>query len=145
MLIDDDLDDRYLFTEALKDSFPSIAFDHAPDFLEAGDYLIKNKPEIIFLDLNMPYKNGFAALTELKADEVFKQIPVILFSSSDNPKEIKMAYEKGAALFITKPIVFKELVLILKQVLNKDWSRPAVITAEYFVDGCYRAFKAEVV
>lgn len=145
LLIDDDEDDCFLFAEALKPSFPDIELDCAPDFLEASNYLINTKPDLIFLDLNMPYKNGLLALAELKSDEVFKQIPVIVFSSSDNPREIKQAYEKGAALYITKPIVFKELLLSLQQVLNKDWAKPAIITARYFVNGHYEAFKTEAV
>ena len=145
LLIDDDEDDCFLFAEALKSSFPEVLLHCAPEFLEASNYLINTKPDLIFLDLNMPYKNGFVVLSELKNDEVFKQIPIIVFSSSDNPREIKQAYEKGAALYITKPIVFKDLLLALRQVLSKDWGKPAIITANYFVDGHYEAFKTETI
>ena len=145
LLVDDDPDDCYLLTEALTQLFSDISLDYVHHFLDAMEYLLTTRPDLIFLDLNMPYKNGFVALTELKADEVFRQIPVIVFSNSDNPRDIKLSYEKGAALYITKPISYKELLQSLQQVIEKDWSRPAAITAKYYINGQYHPFRSEAI
>lgn len=143
LLVDDDQDDCYLFTDAIKKMFPGVNLVITNNFIEAIAYLTSDKPDIIFLDLNMPFKNGIESLAELKADSNFKSIPIVVFSNSDYPKDIKLSYEKGAALYFTKPSSFDDLVLGLQQILQKDWSRPAVITAKQFVDGKYEAFSLE--
>jgi CheY-like chemotaxis protein len=143
LLIEDDQDDCYLFTDAVKRIFPAITIVNANNFLEAMACLTVSHPDIIFLDLNMPFKNGIESLTELKANSTFKSIPVVIFSNSDYPKDIKLSYENGAALYFTKPSSFDDLVLGLQQILYKDWSRPAVITAKQFIDGKYKAFTLE--
>jgi CheY-like chemotaxis protein len=143
LLVDDDQDDCYLFTDAIKKIFPAVNLVCTNNFIEAIAYLTSEKPDIIFLDLNMPFKNGIESLTELKADLNFKSIPVVVFSNSDYPKDIKLSYEKGAALYFTKPSSFDDLMLGLQQILNKDWNRPAVITAKQFVEGKYEAFMLE--
>lgn len=143
LLIDDDQDDCYLFTDAVKKSFPSISVTIANDFIEGMVSLTTNKPDIIFLDLNMPFKNGLDALTELKSDEAFQNIPVVIFSSSDYARDIKIGYERGAALYFSKPSSFEDLLLALQQILKKDWSKPAAITAQHFVNGVYERFSSE--
>ena len=63
LLIEDDQDDCYLFTDAVKKIFPSITITNANNFLEAVAHLTLSHPDIIFLDLNMPFKNGIESLT----------------------------------------------------------------------------------
>lgn len=145
LLIDDDHDDCYLFAEAIEKNFPAARLVTANNFLEAIAFLSLEKSDVIFLDLNMPLKNGFDALSELKVNEDFKEIPVIIFSNSDYAKDIKLAYEKGAALYFPKPSLFDNLLLGLKQILSKDWSCPAVITEKQFVNGKYEPFTLETV
>jgi CheY-like chemotaxis protein len=140
LLIDDDHDDCYLFTDAVKKIFPGVTIAITNNFIEAIAYLTSQKPDVIFLDLNMPFKNGIESIAELKANDEFKNIPVVVFSNSDYPRDIKLAYEKGAALYFTKPSSFDDLASGLQQILNKDWGRPAVITAKQFVEGKYEAF-----
>jgi CheY-like chemotaxis protein len=144
LLIDDDQDDCYLFTDAIKKSFPSISVAQANNFIEGIAYLTSATPDIIFLDLNMPFKNGLDALSELKSDESFRNIPVVIFSSSNYTRDVKTGYERGAALYFTKPSSFESLLLALQQILSKDWGKPAAITAQYFINGAYEAFSAEI-
>jgi CheY-like chemotaxis protein len=143
LLIDDDQDDCYLFTDAIKNFLPNINLVTVNNFLEAIAYLTSEQPDIIFLDLNMPFKSGIESLAELKADQNFKTIPIVVFSNSDYPKDIKLSYEKGAALYFTKPSSFDDLLVGLQQILNKDWTRPAIITAKQFIEGKYEAFTLE--
>lgn len=143
LFIDDDPDDCYLFTDAIKTSFPAINLKCANSYDEAAVYLRTTLPDLIFLDLNIPSKNGYECLTELKADDAFRNIPVIIFSSSNYSKDIKLSYEKGAALYLTKPISYEELLLSLHQIFQMTWSRPAAITAAYYKNGRYQAFQVQ--
>jgi CheY-like chemotaxis protein len=145
LLVDDDQDDYYLFNEALKKTAFPVSISHSSNFLEAVAYLTTQLPDIIFLDLNMPFKNGLDALTDLKAEANFRSVPVVIFSSSTYSRDIKVAYERGAALYFTKPSSFETLAAALEQILLKNWQKPALITAQYFVDGCYIPFQPEAV
>src|SRR5689334_6718998 len=105
LLIDDDSDDRILFIDALAELDDSIECitavngQHALDILAELDRL----PAFIFLDLNMPRFNGKKCLAELKKDVRYKDIPVIIYTTSKEVEESKMLREMGAFYFITKP------------------------------------------
>ncbi len=80
------------------------------------DHLYKTAelPDILFLDLNMPRKNGFACLDEIKKDERLKSIPVITFSTSFEQSVVSLLHKNGAHYYIRKPNEFdklKELIL----------------------------------
>ena len=68
------------------------------------------RPNLILLDLNMPKINGLEALTEMKADPVIKQIPVIVYSSSKESEDVDACYRIGANGYITKPARFQSLI-----------------------------------
>lgn len=123
LLADDDVDDRELFAEAIEESGAKVKLDFAED----GDQLlqklenISQLPHLIFLDLNMPNKNGKECLAEIRRNEKLKDIPVIIYSTSSSDFDINETFEKGANLYISKPYSFKELVKIARQVLTIDW------------------------
>ena len=71
-------------------------------------YPFKDLPQLILLDLNMPRKNGFEALAEIKADENLCKIPIIIFTTSKAPKDIEKAYLLGANCFVSKPNTLDE-------------------------------------
>jgi CheY-like chemotaxis protein len=111
LLIDDDTDDRELFSEALASVDPVIICDQATDGAEAlirlGDGA--ETPDLIFLDINMPVMNGWQFLSRLKAQDAYKHIPVVVYSTSSNIKDKRIAGEMGAICFITKPHAFRLL------------------------------------
>jgi CheY-like chemotaxis protein len=111
LLIDDDTDDRELFSEALATVDPIIICDQATDGAEAlirlGDKAMT--PDLIFLDINMPVMNGWQFLSKLKAQDAYRHIPVIVYSTSSNVKDRRIADEMGALCFITKPHAFRLL------------------------------------
>lgn len=114
LLIDDDTDDRELFSEALAAVDPVIICDQATDGAEAFHLLRKGgSPDIIFLDINMPVMNGWQFLTKLKSEDAYKDIPVIVYSTSSNVKDRRIADEMGALCFITKPHAFPVLQSML--------------------------------
>lgn len=121
LLIDDDRDDAELFKEALSEINSFIHFEHYEDSKEGLQKLLDNPnnlPDIIFLDINMPVTSGWQCLAEFKKTKHLKEIPVIMFTTSSQPREKEIAKELGAADFITKPNEYRMLKELLSSVLN---------------------------
>lgn len=114
--IDDDLDDCELFMEALV-AVSSAAYTAIYDPVEALRRLVMKEiePDVIFLDLNMPIMSGLEFLTEIKKQDKLKEIPIIIFSTSEFEDIILEAKQYGAQDFISKPNNFNELKKILRQ------------------------------
>lgn len=119
LLVDDDTDDTSLFKEILEEVNPSIIFHSAGDGQQAIQFL-KNEsntlPDVIFLDLNMPRMSGKECLVQIKRDEELHKIPVIMYTTSSQSKDIEETMQKGAICFITKPTNIKELKNILSSI-----------------------------
>lgn len=120
LLVDDDKDDCLLFGEALDE----LALGIKLTTLNRGDQLIYtlqqsiiNPPCVIFLDLNMPKKNGFECLTDLKDNTQFKKIPVVIYSTSYDTQVANLMYTSGAIDYIRKPSAFSELKDTLRDTL----------------------------
>ena len=123
ILIDDDRDDAELFQEALFEIDPSVDFEHFEESKEALKILLQKQdhlPDLIFLDINMPLVSGWQCLTEFKKAEHLKKIPVIMFTTSSQPKEKETAKELGADGFLSKPSEYTTLKKLLVSVLSKN-------------------------
>jgi CheY-like chemotaxis protein len=121
LIIDDDPDDRGLFCEAIEEIAPDIVCYTAAGGQKAIAKLNDKEfdlPDIIFLDINMPAPNGWDCLLKLKAHEEYAAIPVIMFSTSSSPLDIRKAYGYGALTFFTKPSDFKDLKTGLAVVIS---------------------------
>jgi CheY-like chemotaxis protein len=117
LIVDDDEDDRALFCDAVSEINPSISCLTAQNGEEALDALRSfrfPRPDIIFLDLNMPRLSGMDCLTELKNDDLLKEIPAFIYSTSCFDRDIMVAINSGAENFIIKPLYFNELRNALK-------------------------------
>jgi CheY-like chemotaxis protein len=117
LLADDDADDKTLFCEALAEIDSSIICHTASDGKEALALLSENqikKPNIIFLDINMPVMDGWQCLGKLKSHNQHRDIPVIMYSTSSYQRDIELALESGAFCFFTKPSDYRELRKILR-------------------------------
>jgi CheY-like chemotaxis protein len=123
MIVDDDEDDLYIFHSALTEIDHTIkcitveAAEKALSLLKTE----KNKPDFIFLDLNMPRVNGKQCLARIKQSEELQNIPVIIYSTSKSQADADETEKLGAATFITKPSRLKDLTRFLILVLKKDW------------------------
>ena len=134
ILVDDDKDDCLFFKEALEE-LPVTAELTTVHGGEQLMQLLAEKayepppPHVLFLDLNMPRKNCFEVLSEIKQNEKLKQLPVIIFSTSFNQKEVNRLYETGAHYYIRKPNTFSELKELIYQALilatEENMMRPA--------------------
>jgi CheY-like chemotaxis protein len=122
MLIDDDMDDCKLFEEGLREIDPSVKLITAEGGIEAFlklDEDSPNVPDFIFLDLNMPMKDGREVLTELKNDELLKKIPIIIYTTSSNPSEKEETLKQGAVSWITKPQSITGISEVIAEILEK--------------------------
>ena len=126
VLADDDADDRELFSEAVSAISSDIILNIVEDgmqlmtMLNAGHTIV---PTIIFIDLNMPGKNGKNCLKEIRDNEKLKHIPVIIYSTSSNPKDIDEIYKMGASFYICKPNTFVGIIEITRKVILLDWNK----------------------
>jgi CheY-like chemotaxis protein len=120
-LIDDDIDDVELFRDALEEVAPSVSFQFANDGHEAVRTLTEEKgalPDMIFLDISMPVFSGLQCLASFKKDQQLKDVPVIIYSTSSQEREIRVAHELGALAFVTKPNDYRLLKRIITLVLD---------------------------
>lgn len=120
-ILDDDQDDIEILTEALYTIDDSISCYKAMNGVE-GLAMLKEgeipKPDLIFLDLNMPRVNGRQFLERLKRDATLSGIPVVMYSTSSITSEINELMKLGAKHYITKPDSFSTLTQQLKKVFD---------------------------
>jgi len=123
-LADDDADDCMLFEDALREVSESVALTTANDGVELINLMkttVPPPPDVIFLDLNMPKKNGFECLEYIRQTDQWKDIPIVVFSTTGQEEMVKKVYEQGANYFIRKPGSFPKLIQAIRQVLDIDW------------------------
>lgn len=140
-LADDDPDDRELFEDVLRQILPLC---HLTCFND-GEELIKalspsNKPEILFLDINMPKKTGLDCLVDIRAQRHFSRLPIVIFSSSRESRFMDSSYGYGANLYYSKPTSFNELIRGLSKLLKMDWDDPLTITNDHFIGNKFVAY-----
>lgn len=134
LLVDDDLDDVDLFQEAISKCDSRIDCTIAENGEEVFDLLPADgsyKPDVIFLDINMPVMNGWECLEMLKKHPSHRNIPVIIYSTSTAKQDVQKAYSLGATAFLAKPEDFRELTKILCTVAE---------TPQHFLQDRLRAF-----
>jgi len=120
LLADDDNDDCLFFEEALEELPISVQLTTVNDGEQLMQHLEEEAdtlPSVLFLDLNMPRKNGFECLVQIKSDERLKALPVIIYSTSFDPETIDLLYDHGAQHFIRKPSEFKQLKQVIHNAL----------------------------
>ena len=121
ILADDDPDDRLLTQEAFEEAGYDGTFQFFDDGQQLLDYLENARqhlPGVILLDLNMPRMNGYEALSELKADQALRRIPIIVLTTSNADEDILRSYDLGVNSFITKPASFQELTEVARRVID---------------------------
>lgn len=120
MLADDDSDDTEMFCEAVEIAAKDVICHSAVN----GEELLKKLyaldllPEVIFLDMNMPVMNGLQSLKAIKSDRLYKNIPVIMMSTSSHNNEVEFCLENDALCYLVKPTNFNSLMAVVREVLN---------------------------
>ena len=120
LLIDDDEDDQEIFVNALEKLKRPVTCTVVDSAVEALHRLRTSqlRPDLIFLDLNMPIMSGQQFLQEIKRENEFKNIPVIILSTSSHATTVQHAKALGAMDFFSKPDKFEDLILLLDSVIQ---------------------------
>jgi CheY-like chemotaxis protein len=119
LLADDDADDRNLFAEALGEIHETVELVMVKDGEQLMQYLASSTlPQVLFLDLNMPGKNGSRCLSEIKNNPLLSSLPVIILSTSINEAKSNQLIELGALRCYNKPSEFSELVSMLTKTMQ---------------------------
>ena len=122
LLVEDNEDDVIMTMESFEEVNLTNVVNVVQDGEEAMTYLRREGkykeallPGLILLDINMPKKNGFEVLQEIKADPALRHIPVIILTTSDREEDIVNSYANGACSFIPKPVGFDNFIKVAKQ------------------------------
>jgi CheY-like chemotaxis protein len=141
LLADDNKEDCLLFEKAIMDIDVHTRLTTVTNGEELLQLLSHYIPQVLFLDLEMPYKNGIQCLQYIRENKTYERLPIVVFSSTSRMNNIQVAYGFGANLFFTKPKVYEELIASLYSILKMDWSDPDAITEQYFQNNQYQPFR----
>jgi len=120
LLADDDIDDCLFFKTALEELPLSARLTTVHDGEHLMNYLSENSqqlPHVLFLDINMPRKNGLECLSEIKQDPSLKDLPVVIFSTSNSWDTINLLFKSGSHVYIHKPNDFAQLKQVIQHAL----------------------------
>ena len=120
LLADDDDDVCFFFKKAVTACVPNHNFNAVHDGEQLMQLLTDETnelPDVLFLDLNMPRKNGFECLTEIKQNQKLKNLPVVIFSTSSSHDDMRLLLKTGADVYIRKPSNFEQLVQVIQHAL----------------------------
>jgi len=121
LLAEDDNTDRVLFKEALEELPVNASLEtveNGEELMQWLSYEDNELPDVLFLDLNMPRKNGFAALGQIKRDPNLEGLPVYIFSTASDEEMVKQVYKDAAHYFIRKPNKFNVLKSLIYKALT---------------------------
>ena len=134
LVAEDDADDLFLMKTALEETGITETVQYVENGVEVINFIESinsekgecNYPEFILLDLNMPKMDGREVLKKLKSNEIYRKIPIIVFSTTKNQLEVKRCYDLGANTYIVKPVSYDTLVETIKDLCNY-WFKTATL------------------
>jgi CheY-like chemotaxis protein len=122
LLVEDNEDDAVIIQEVFSDMRLATLINVVRDGEEAlaylqrtGKYKVVRMPDIVLLDINMPKKNGFEVLEEIKKDPRLHSLPVIMLTTSHREEDIVRSYAKGACSYIHKLVDLDQFKHLIKQ------------------------------
>jgi two-component system response regulator len=125
LLVEDNAADIRLTQEVLQENNIVSSLDVVRDGVEAIEFLKKQgkysnveKPNLILLDLNLPKRNGFFVLQEIKKHEELKRIPIVILTVSDAKEDLVKAYNLHANCYVIKPLEMKQFSRIINSIVN---------------------------
>lgn len=121
LFAEDNPQDVRLLKYALSQLDSQVNLLHYPD----GQELLAALPDLyaatiacVLVDLNMPFVNGFELITQLRANEDFRHVPIIVFTNTNSNEERLRCYESGANAYVPKPLEIEELVKVVKSIFD---------------------------
>jgi CheY-like chemotaxis protein len=123
VLAEDDKDDVLIFELAVERARILINLRHAVDGDELFRLLKESIPDIIFLDINMPCKDGITCIAEIRQNPEYNHVPVIMYTSYNHSQRVEAAYKNGANFYLLKNESIVELAENLKRIFTVEWKR----------------------
>ncbi|MDH7460203.1 response regulator [Chitinophagaceae bacterium 26-R-25] len=123
LIAEDDDDDYLIFSLAIEELSFRVILSRA----ENGDVLMKmlneNNPDLLFLDILMPCRDGRQCIKEIRADSKFDSLPIIVYSSLKDMETIEFCYRAGSNLYAVKPSSLKDVKQALERIFSVDWKK----------------------
>lgn len=118
LVADDDKDDFYILQQAAEKVSAPLKISYVSNWIELWRFIIKTLPDVLFLDVNMPVKNGMECLQLLREDRKFDTVPIIIYSTAVSKNDIDKAYRNGANYFIVKPNTIEDIAGMIKKICS---------------------------
>jgi CheY-like chemotaxis protein len=124
LLAEDDEGHAFLVQQNLADAGLANRVVHVKDGQEALDFIhcagahlgrVPNGPLLLLLDINMPRVDGVEVLRRLKGDPTTDELPVIVLTTTDDPREVRRCYELGCSSYVTKPVDYDRFVEAIRR------------------------------
>ncbi len=142
LLADDDRDHATLFERLIRREYPDVRISFVDDGEQLIHFLHLNKVDLVFLDLNMPCKNGYECLAEIRKDASLKDLPIIVYSSSAQMSDIQKSFLHRADFYLVKPFNTDHLKTALKAILSVNWKEDPFIRNHYFINNRFVLYTA---
>lgn len=139
LIVDDDSEDSEFFTMVVNKIDPGINIMVAGSRDELFEHLNKTTPDLLFIDSFIQHHSGVTSIMELRKDENWKHLPVIMYTGAADMKNINNAFKAGACAYIVKPATMSEIRQVLQEVLEKDWQQKN-LPKQYYIDKEFRDF-----
>ncbi len=118
LVADDDKEDFVILKEAAEKAGKPFKVSYAANWIQLWRFILKTLPDVLFLDINMPVKDGFECLELLRKERKYDNIPIIIYSTSVSKKDIDKAYQNGANYFIVKPSAIDDITDMIKKLFS---------------------------
>jgi CheY-like chemotaxis protein len=121
LIAEDDIDDFEVLQDVLKNLSLKLIVNRA----ENGDILMKviheKVPDMLFLDLVLPCKNGKTCIQEIRADKKFDNLPIIVYSTVRDPDSIEFCFRAGSNLYVHKPDTYSGIIEAIRKIFSVNW------------------------
>jgi CheY-like chemotaxis protein len=123
MLAEDDEDDFYFFSMAINEVPYTVVLKRADDGELLLELLNQEVPDVLFMDMYLPKKNGRECLKEIRSNKKYDTLPIIIYTSMKELEQIEFCYREGSNLYVLKPTSFNELKEIIEKILSIEWKK----------------------
>lgn len=140
VIADDDKQELFLLKDVIFEADASIKVTVVKNGESLLSLLSFYLPDLLFLDLDMPCKNGLECICEIRRNYFTSQLPVVMYSATSRPHNIETCYEMGAHLYLIKPKTTLQLKEAVKKILLLDWSKAEQIRDGHLKENRYIPF-----
>lgn len=142
LMADDDRDHALLFQKIIAKEYPHTRISYVQDGEQLVPFLHLHAVDLLFLDLNMPCKNGHECLQEIRKDPLLRDLPIVVYSSSAHLSDIQLSFVHKADFYLVKPFITEHLKKAIRMILSVDWKNDPPIRRHYFINNSFVPYTA---